>query len=63
MESHPYSCWFIGKHQPRGWEHIPPLGTVQCYPLSPHLEFRVTEVGKKLISNLPEMLFLISQSL
>lgn len=63
MESHPYTRWSIGKHQPGGWEHIPPLGTVQCYPLGPDLEFRVTEVGKKPISNLLEMLFLIFQSL
>lgn len=38
MESHPYTHWSIGKHQPRGWEHIPLLRTVQCYPLSPHLD-------------------------
>lgn len=63
MESHPYTRWSIGKHQPRGWENIPPLGTVQHYPLSPHLEFRVTEVGEKLILKLLEMFFLTSQSL
>lgn len=47
MESHPYTPWSIGKHQPRGWEHILPLGTVWCYPLGPHQSHRGGETDLK----------------